>query len=65
MSILELLDLLLLLQLVVLHRCGDVVCVRRVLWVEHMRAKIEHGLLVAALLVRLSDLPLTELLNKL
>lgn len=65
LRILEFLDLLLLFQFVVLHGGGDIVGIGRVLGMEHVGAEVEHCLLVAALLIGLTDLPLAELFDKL
>ena len=50
------------LELVVLHGGADIICIRGVFGMEHVRAKIKDCLLVVALLVAFADLLHAEVL---
>jgi hypothetical protein len=65
LGILELTDLLFLLELVVLHSCGDIVAVSSVFRVEHVSTQIEDSFLINALLVAFTDLLDAEHFHKL
>ena len=52
------------LEFVVFHGGGYIVCICRILGVEHVGAKVEDGLLILALLIVFPNLPLRECLNE-
>jgi hypothetical protein len=58
LSILEFANLLFMLELVVFHGGGHIVCICRVLGVKHVGGKVKNRLLIVALLVVFTDLSL-------
>lgn len=65
LRILELPNLLLLLQLIVFHGRRNIISISGIFWMEHMGTQIQDCLLVLALLIILTNLSLTEGVNKL